>query len=215
MIAGRFAVVSHLSDRIPPTMSRASKHLRTINTIVIAGAIGLLVMSLWPGFADGWIACLAIPAIGILAIGWLVIAIVRLTSAQQRKSISLAKISYAPIVVCLTFATLFFYIPLRISFIFFRHRFSRSLPTAVTVNDGYHDDGIEINKWFGIYHVDRCAVEPDGGVYFRTGMSKLLDVDSYGFAYRPNPTHGPFGKRDYEIHHLTGDWYWFEVMWHF
>jgi hypothetical protein len=196
-------------------MWRASKHLGTINTIVIAGAIGLLVMSLWPGFAGGWIICLAIPAIGFLGIVWLGVLLAWLFYKEEREPKSLLTISVAPIVVCLTFATLLFYIPRRIGFVFFRHCFARSFPTAVTVNEGDPDDGIEINKWCGIYRVDRCAVEPDGGVFFRTGTGKFLDVDSYGFAYRPNPTHGPFGTRRYKIHPLGGDWYWFEVTWHF
>ena len=69
--------------------------------------------------------------------------------------------------------------------------------------------GAALDRRLGIYHVDRLAADPRGGVYFRThtGADGIgPDTMSYGFAFRPNPVGTPFGRAGYGYSHLFGDW---------
>ena len=191
------------------------RSIQVINFITASGGVILIFMSLWPGFAGGCVAFLALPFIALLGMAWLNVFVVWLLRAGEgRKTVSLARLAVAPALVCLTLIALIFYIPRRIAFVVCQSQFDR-LVASVPINE---DGGAPFEHWVGIYHVDRYATNPTGGVFFRTGSSGLfLDTDSYGFVYHPDPNskYTPFGHRGYELHPLSGGWFWFSVTWHF
>src|SRR5215208_590061 len=88
--------------------------MRWINRITLAGAAALLILSLWPGYAHGWMPCLALPSIAILGLIWIII-VIRAASAK-RPSIPWREIVIAPTLVCCTYVALRYYIPRRASF---------------------------------------------------------------------------------------------------
>ena len=186
--------------------------IKTINLATILGAIGLVILSLWPGFAGGCWIFLALPLIALLGLAWLLVAMIGYV--RHRNAPSLRQLAVAPILVCLTLALLVFYIPRRIAFLAHRGQFEKHV-ASVRAN-GYPT---ERPGWVGIYHVDMCATDPRGGVYFRTGTGPDgigPDTVSYGFVYRPNRTGSPFGASGYLVRRLSGEWYWFEASddWH-
>jgi hypothetical protein len=72
---------------------------------------------------------------------------------------------------------------------------------------------LKLNRKIGAWKVDRYAVDPRGGVFFRTGAGFTLGPDGmhYGFAYRPNPEGSPFGRAGYRLSRMSADWYSFSV----
>ena len=181
--------------------------IKTINLATILGGIGLVVMSLWPGFAGGCWIFLALPLIALLGLAWLLVAMIGYV--RHRNAPSLRQLAVAPILVCLTLALLVFYIPRRIAFLAHRGPFEKHV-ASVRAN-GYPT---ERPGWIGIYRVDMCVTDPRGGVYFRTGTGPDgigPDTVSYGFVYRPNRKGSPFGASGYRVRRLGGEWYWFEA----
>src|SRR5439155_26254579 len=104
----------------------------------------------------------------------------------------------AGIVLAILFGTcalMKFDVPRRIAFAKARSAFEQLLPRA-SASNSQGIAGRAVNLRLGIYHVDRFAADPRGGVYFRvhSGADGLgPDVKSYGFAYQPNPQGTPFG----------------------
>jgi len=72
---------------------------------------------------------------------------------------------------------------------------------------------LKLNRRVGAWKVDRYAIDPRGGVFFRTGAGFSLGPDGmhYGFAYRPNPAGCPFGRAGYRLSRMSADWYSFSV----
>lgn len=73
---------------------------------------------------------------------------------------------------------------------------------------------ISVGKRFGIYHVDQVGIDGRGGIYFRvnTGQDGIgPDQMSYGFVKNPNRTGSPFGRSQYSIRQIAGEWYLFEA----
>jgi len=187
--------------------------IRAINAITIAGGIVLLVMSLWPGYAGGCLLLLALPLIAMLGLAWLIVVALAASQAKGTKPLAVRQVFVAPLVVCLTYAMLTFYIPRRIAFRVVQSRFDSLVPSATVSEDG----GTKLDRWLGIYHVDEYAADPRGGVYFRTGSAPDLlapDTMFYGFAFQPNGQGTPFGARRYLVRPLGRDWYWFQVSDH-
>jgi hypothetical protein len=191
--------------------------IRAINVITGAGAVTLLVMSLWPGYAGGCIFVLALPLIALLGLAWLVVvARAASRSSDGGQSLRVRQIILAPVLVCLTYGMLRYYIPRRVAFRVFQSRFDRHVPSATVREYG----GTKFDRWVGIYHVDEYAADPRGGVYFRTGTGADgigPDTMSYGFVYRPNRLGTPFGAARYLVRPLGRDgWYWFQASndWH-
>jgi hypothetical protein len=101
-------------------------------------------------------------------------------------------------------------VPRRLAFAISRPAFESLLAKAPTT--AYQ--GVALNRQLGIYHVDRFATDPRGGVYFRSykGADGLgPDTMSYGFAFSPNPVGTPFGRAGYGYSHLFGNWYSFNA----
>ena len=181
--------------------------IKTINVATVLGAIGLVVLSLWPGFAGGCWVFFALPLIALLGLAWLLVAMIGYV--RRRNAPSLRQLAVAPILVCLTLALLVFYIPRRIAFFGHRGQFEKHL-ASVRAN-GYPTERL---GWVGIYRVDMCVTDPRGGVYFRTATGPGgigPDTVSYGFVYRPNRQGSPFGASGYLVRPLSGEWYWFEA----
>jgi len=184
--------------------------IRAINAITIAGGIVLLVMSLWPGYAGGCLLLLALPLIAMLGLAWLIVVALAASHAKGTKPLRVRQVLVAPLVVCLTYGMLTFYIPRRIAFRVVQSRFDSLVPSATVSEDG----GTKLDRWLGIYHVDEYAADPRGGVYFRTGSAPdgiSPDTMSYGFAFQPNGKGTPFGEARYVVRSLGRGWYWFEV----
>jgi hypothetical protein len=96
-------------------------------------------------------------------------------------------------------------IPMRVAFLLSRPSFERyaAMATASEHNSA------PLERWLGVYFVDRYAADAGGGVYFRThaGADGIgPDTMSYGFAFRPNPNWTPFGFARYRFAQVTGDW---------
>jgi len=176
-----------------------------INILCIIGGLGLLILSIYPGFVSRWFIILALPLIGALGLAWCIILI--RAASGKRPPIPPLEILFAPIVVCLTFALLRYYIPRRIVFRAHQSAFERSLASAPAPGKL-----APLNKWLGLYHVDSIAADPRGGIYFRTSTSAdMIDTYSYVFASSPNDEGSTFGNAYYVIRPITRDWYWFQT----
>ena len=189
-----------------------AKALRVINCLTAASGVGLLLLSLWPGFVVGCWLVLAYPLILALGVAWLVVVFWG-TRRKLASPIGARAALVAPIVVCLTYGTLRYYIPRRLAFAACQVMFERHLAAAPK---GWP---APLGRWLGIYRVDEYAADDRGGVYFRTGATADgigPDTLSYGFAYRPNRQGSPFGGARYGVYRLYGDWYWFRASndWH-
>ena len=66
-----------------------------------------------------------------------------------------------------------------------------------------------LNADLGLFWIDVWGTDARGGTYFRTMVGAPPERRSFGFAYRPNTVGSPFGDLEYELQHLTGDWYSF------
>jgi hypothetical protein len=183
--------------------------LRLVNSLTIAGGIGLLCLSIYPGFAIGCWLVLAYPLILFLGLFWLFIVIRAAPKPWGRgAAIPLTQILMAPVMVCATYAALKLYIPRRIAFRASMNSFAKQLPNAPAPDR--HE--VPLGKWLGLYHVDQFASDKRGGIYFRTGTAAdMIDTYSYGFVYRPNLYGSPFGNAYYVIRPITKDWYWFQA----
>ncbi|BAY82364.1 hypothetical protein NIES267_18430 [Calothrix parasitica NIES-267] len=97
-----------------------------------------------------------------------------------------------------------FHIPIRLAFLASQSDFEK-----IIVNNE-----VKSNQKLGFYRVDKYVVDSVGGKYFRVnsyGDGISPDTVSYGFAYQPNPKKSPFGSANYQLFHLNGDWYLFQV----
>jgi hypothetical protein len=189
-------------------VAKPHQALRVVNLLTIFGGIGLLTLSLWPGFLIGCFLLLAYPLIFILGLFWLFLVIRAAPKPWGRGiAIPLRQILIAPILVCTTYALLRYYVPRRIAFRVHLIQFENQLPAASATTQP-----VQLNRWLGIYRVDEIRHDPRGGVYFRTGIgSDGIDQMSYGFVHRPNQQGTPFGRKLYIYRRLTADWYWFQA----
>jgi hypothetical protein len=115
-----------------------------------------------------------------------------------------------PIVVALSLILIRYGIPRRVAFVLSRPAFERHIAMA----PANRHEGKPLERWLGVYYVDRYAADPRGGVYFRThaGPDGIgLDTVSYGFAFRPNRDGSPYGRAGYHLSHMVGDWYCFSA----
>ncbi|MEO1144293.1 MAG: hypothetical protein AAFY26_01640 [Cyanobacteria bacterium J06638_22] len=74
-----------------------------------------------------------------------------------------------------------------------------------------------VDSQFRSYVISEMVQSEAGGIYLRLHPPAFFVSDRtiYGFAKRPNPNGSPFGggdenHRNYEIHPIQGDWYWFQ-----
>ena len=181
-----------------------------VNIFAVLGALGFLVLSLSPGFAGGYFVLLVLPLVGLLGIGWMLVAGVEIFSKRRLSNGVGRRLLIAPILVCITYGLVKFYVPRRISFLVCRSAFDQCLGSVPTSNGR----GVPFGRRLGIYYVDEYAASPNGGVYFRTrttpdGLGP--DTMSYGFVYQPNGKSTPFGGSSYVYRWIVGEWYWFGV----
>lgn len=116
----------------------------------------------------------------------------------------------AAMVVLTTIALLFLQVPSSIAFWISVDEFASLTATAPVCQDNC--EGKPLGQFVGCFYVDRYGADGAGGVFFRTATCiDIIDVVSFGFAYRPHLEGCPFGHAKYETVQLFGDWYWFAV----
>jgi hypothetical protein len=116
----------------------------------------------------------------------------------------------AALLVALNCGFLWWGAPRRLAFSHARSAFETS---AATAPPAYAGSG-RFDRQLGVYHVDRLATDPRGGVYFRTRSGPDgfgANTISYGFSCRPNRVGSPFGDQKYALAHVVGDWYAFQA----
>jgi len=201
------------------------KLILVVNLVTSSGAAWLLWKSIWPGWPGptdtflgksiwpGWpgypnifLVLLTLTGTAILGLGWL-IAIISLLVRRQRLGF---RAFFAPLAVAATLGMLAYDVPMRIAFAGCRGGFEQRLRLASSTTNP-----VAQGQAIGIYNVDKCAADARGGVYFRTGTTKVGFLDSsmvsMGFVYRPNTEGTPFGTANYRLGRLSGDWFWFSV----
>jgi hypothetical protein len=100
--------------------------------------------------------------------------------------------------------------PRRLAFLHARPAFEASLAAAPPAYSG----GRRVDRRLGVYHVDRFATDPRGGIYFRTRTGPdgfYTGSMTHGFSYRPNRAGSPFGDSKYALSPVVGDWYSFRA----
>jgi len=187
--------------------------------LAVGMAVALLVLSLWPGLlaslahAAVLTAVLWFPILDVVLLVILVVAIVTAIRNPRGVAPSLIRLAVAVIVVVAAGLIAFVGIPRRLAFLCWRGSFEQLLVSAEVSGQAQH--GVTaMDRRVGIWHVDRCARDPRGGVYVRTGTGPEglgPDVVSYGFAHRPNGEGTPFGNARHRVSRLVGDWYVFEA----
>src|SRR5437764_1348967 len=110
--------------------------IRLVNFFTACGAIGLLYLSLWPGYASGWLLLIALPLIALLGLCWLLIVLQEARSSKhppapsRQRAVSTMQLMVAPILVVLTYGLLKFYVPRRIAFMACRSQFENLVTSA-------------------------------------------------------------------------------------
>jgi hypothetical protein len=192
--------------------------------VAAVGSVVLAIMSAWPGMLDD-IAILAIFFYLMTMGGWSVLLLIarsirktaepgamaddeigagKLPGSQRRWLIDGIVISIVSFFLILTG------IPMRVAFLLSRSSFEQY--AAMGTASEHNSEPLE--RWLGVYFVDRYAADAGGGVYFRThaGADGIgPDTMSYGFAFRPNLYWTPFGSARYRLTHVAGDWYAFSA----
>jgi hypothetical protein len=192
--------------------------------IAAIASILLALMSAWPGVLDD---------LGILAIffylmtmgGWIVLLLLARSIKKPAEPSLVADDEIGAgkprvrqwrwsidciVILILSFVLIRTGVPMRVAFLLSRPSFERY--AAMGTASEHKSEPLE--RWLGVYFVDRYAADAGGGVYFRThaGADGIgPDTMSYGFAFRPNPNWTPFGSARYRLTHVAGDWYSFSA----
>lgn len=182
-------------------------------------AIGLICVmalgiSIYPGvlndllFIGFFLSFLVVPL--FIVVGGTVLAWFAWTSRLKKPDIPWKVISIALLMLISTYGMLHFYLPRRLAFLISKPAFEQIVTHLPKTKEGH----AKLNQQVGIYWVDEFAVDPRGGTYFLVyaGQDGIgPDRMHYGFCYEPNREGTPFGAASYRIHHLVGDWYWFQA----
>jgi len=108
-------------------------------------------------------------------------------------------------------------VPASVGFWFSRSTFETAAADYASKQAAMPNDDrsvIGVGQRFGIYHVDQVGIDGRGGIYFRvnTGQDGIgPDQMSYGFVKNPNRTGSPFGRSDYSVRQIAGEWYEFKA----
>ena len=204
------AQASAVDAALARTPSPPLRLLGPVNLLTAFGGVLLLVLSVWPGFVVGCFLVLAYPLIGLLGLAWCAVVFRRVVAGGPPLSRrDVRRVLVAPLMVCVTYAALRFYIPRRVAFAVVCPEFARHVAAAPV-----SESGVPLDRRLGIYRVDEYATDARGGTYFRTGYTADgigPDRLSYGFAHRPNGAGSPFGAARYRVWRLSRDWYWFRA----
>lgn len=188
-----------------------AQEIKLINRLTLAGGLALIVLGIWPAYAIGCFRLCAYPLAAILAAGWLLM----LWRSQPpplggNLGLPLRSFVIAPVIVIITLGVLYLRIPLRIGFLISRSEFEALAQQASPPVNSQPSSGVTtLNRWIGPYHVSEWAVDPRGGVYFKTSEERDgigPDRVSNGFAYQPNWKGSPFGASGYRFMRISGDW---------
>lgn len=192
------------------------EHLVRATLILTAlGSLTFLSLSIWPGVLGDLMFWIAVSFVLWFPIALIASALLATSLYRRHRQGGLLPIpkreaTAIPILVVLTLALLFFYVPRRLAFLFSRSAFESTAQSALNSASGL----TPVNAWLGIYWVDDCAGDSRGTVFFRvySGFDGIgPDVTSYGFARQPSRHSTPFGAADYHVFHIVDDWYWFRV----
>jgi hypothetical protein len=182
--------------------------MRLASKLCIGACLALLVLAAWPAKLE-YVLIFAVLSFWI----WFpatVVAVLVSAFREWRRPYAAAKVGrtrrwalFAGATAILTFAAMWWSLPLRLGFAASKSTFEARL-------SGPHASG----RRCGLYRVDRREADPRGGVYFLTGTAPdFISPDRIlsGFAHRPNLQGSPFGEVNYRLLHLGGDWYAFSA----
>lgn len=206
------------------SLSYGRRYMIFLLKVTTVGSISLAVMSAWPGVLRDF-AIIPLFLYVLTIYGWIVSLLIALAfqksaepglvaddeigagkppESQRRWSIGCI------VILILSFGLIFSGVPTRVAFVLSRPAFQRYAAMAPTSEH----NGEPLERWLGVYFVDRYRADNGGGIYFRThaGADGLgPDTMSYGFAFRPNPKWTPFGSAGYRLTQVAGDWYVFSA----
>ncbi len=187
--------------------------------LLILACLAALTASAFPGVLEDMLhAAILLGIIFVMLIGLpvgLVAALVLLVlwahgtfTVPRMGPLFWNQIAWSVAVLTLTGLLIICNVPQRMMFAMVRPRFEELL--AAPKNEAGH--GAPLNERVGPFWVDRCGVDPRGGVYFRThtGPDGLgPDEMSYGFCFQPNPKGTPFGAAHYGLRAVSPEWFSF------
>ena len=170
------------------------------------------LLFLYDGHEPGWslFTCVSLLMFSALAVAWTVASFQWLIDDERPRGtmwLGVLRMSVTPLLVVACGAMVIMSIPARIGLWASLNEFQPLLIQAPEVPGGQ-----PLNKRVGVYDVIRYAADGKGGVYFVTGDYKdglRKDHVSLGFAYHPSRTGTPFGREQYRLTHVSGEWYSF------
>src|SRR5688572_24719550 len=96
-----------MNEGEPVVARKSHRALRVVNILTLLGGVGLLALSIWPGFVIGCFLALAYPAIALLGLMWLFIVIRAVPKPHGRgMPIPPRQMLLAPTIVFITYASL-------------------------------------------------------------------------------------------------------------
>lgn len=160
--------------------------------VTMIGCVGTLVLAVWPGalYQAGFCSCVALPLLIPCLLLLTLSVIVRDLNRKPAPSSPGRWAVLSVVAVVGTTGLVWYHIPQLIAFAVVAGSMQSLVQTAPVANpQAIGFEGVELDRRFGPYRVDRYAADPRGGVYFRTmtGPDGIgPDRMSYGFAFRPN-----------------------------
>jgi len=169
------------------------------------------LLFLYDGHEPGWsvFTCVSMLMFSALTIAWAVASFQWLIDDDRTHGLwtGVLRMTVAPILTVACGAMVIMSIPARIGLWASLNDFQPLLKNAPAIADGE-----ALNKRVGVYDVLRYAADGKGGVYFVTGNYRdglRRNQVSLGFAYHPSRQGTPFGRDQYRLIHVSGDWYSF------
>ncbi len=181
---------------------------KVVILIIISICIALLSISIYPGFLNSLFFAFLLVSIICIPI-FIILGLFTLIVFGRRGVLTKIKFPWQLIkpvfgIILLSSILLNFHIPIRLAFLASQSEFEQFIEKKE----------FKVNRKLGFYRVDKYVEDSVSGKYFRVnshGDGFSPDTISYGFAYQPNPNKSPFGSADYQLSHLNGDWYLFQV----
>ena len=177
-------------------------------SIALSICIALLTISIYPGVINSLFFPISLISIICIPI-FIILVIFALIVLGRRGELTRIKLPWQVIkpvfgIIIASCILLKFHIPIRLAFLVSQSDFENFI-----VNNE-----VKANQKLGFYRFDKYHQDSFGGKYFRVnshGDGFSPDTISYGFAYQPNQKKSPFGSANYQLFHLHGDWYLFQV----
>ena len=176
--------------------------------LIISICIALLTISIYPGVLNSFLFPILLVLIFCMPI-FVIVGFFALIVFRRRGYLRKIKLSWQVIkpisaILLTTCVLLSFHVPIRLAFLLSQSDFEQFI-----VNNE-----VKSNRKLGFYRVDKYRIDFAGGKYFLVnshGDGLSTDVVFYGFTYQPNLEKSPFGSANYQLSHLYGDWYLFQV----